>query len=246
MTRERAWWLAGGFLRRRDAAAQFPYTTTMSLIPDEVRVVYFDAVGTLIFPDPPVAEAYHAVGRQYGSRLTVDEVRTRFYAAFAAQEKVDLTLGNRTDPARELQRWRHIVTDTLPDVLDSDAAFDALYEHFAAPGSWRVAPEALRTLAGLKDRHLTLGIGSNFDDRLSQIIAGMPDLNALIDELLVSSIFGWRKPAPEFFKAMCHIYSPNQVLMVGDDRVNDYDGARAAGLHAFLVDETTTLTDLLS
>jgi putative hydrolase of the HAD superfamily len=29
---------------------------------------------------------------------------------------------------------------------------------------------------------------------------------------------------------------PGQVLLVGDDRVNDYEGARAAGLHAVLLD----------
>jgi FMN phosphatase YigB (HAD superfamily) len=34
--------------------------------------------------------------------------------------------------------------------------------------------------------------------------------------------------------------------MIGDDRVNDYDGARAAGLHAVLLDEQTTLSDLLA
>jgi FMN phosphatase YigB (HAD superfamily) len=29
-----------------------------------------------------------------------------------------------------------------------------------------------------------------------------------------------------------------EVLLVGDDRVNDYEGARAAGLRAVLVDPT--------
>jgi FMN phosphatase YigB (HAD superfamily) len=30
--------------------------------------------------------------------------------------------------------------------------------------------------------------------------------------------------------------TPEEILLVGDDRVNDYDGARAVGLHAVLFD----------
>src|SRR3954463_9175294 len=40
-------------LRRRADREQFPYTFSMSLIPPGVRAVYFDAVGTLLFPEPP-------------------------------------------------------------------------------------------------------------------------------------------------------------------------------------------------
>jgi putative hydrolase of the HAD superfamily len=245
MTRQRAWWLAEGFLRRRADDEQFPYTTTMSLIPDEVRVVYFDAVGTLIFPDPPVAEAYHSVGRRYGSQLTVDEVRRRFYAAFAAEERLDAVSGNRTSREREQQRWRSIVTQTLPDVAQPEVCFADLYDHFANPAHWWVTLEAREVLAALLRRKLEVGLASNFDERLTLIVEGWEELHGL-GRIVVSSEIGWRKPAPQFFAALCNGHSPNQVLLVGDDRVNDYDGARAAGLHAILLDETTTLMDLLS
>jgi putative hydrolase of the HAD superfamily len=218
----------------------------MSLIPDEVRVVYFDAVGTLLFPDPPVAEAYHAIGRRYGSRLTVEEVRRGFYAAFAAEERTDEFLGYRTSDERELQRWRAIVAEALPDVTDAERCFQELYEHFAAPRNWRVAAEAVGVLTELRRRGLDVGLASNFDDRLRDIQAAKPELRGVV-RLVISSLIGWRKPAPEFFECLLGWgHDPNQVLLVGDDRVNDYDGARAAGLHAILLDETTTLMDLLS
>ena len=45
-----------------------------------------------------------------------------------------------------------------------------------------------------------------------------------------------RKPAPEFFAAVCRHTGcqPNRILFIGDDFVNDYEGAHTAGLQASL------------
>ena len=68
------------------------------------------------------------------------------------------------------------------------------------------------------------------------VAAGLPELRPL-RHLVISSEVGWRKPAPGFFAALCaRVGLPaGEVLLVGDDRVNDYDGATAAGLRAVLV-----------
>jgi len=59
-----------------------------------------------------------------------------------------------------------------------------------------------------------------------------------IQHVLISSEVGWRKPAAAFFAALCRQADapPEAILYVGDDRANDYDGTRAAGLQALLVD----------
>jgi FMN phosphatase YigB (HAD superfamily) len=48
---------------------------------------------------------------------------------------------------------------------------------------------------------------------------------------------GWRKPAGQFFAAVCAAVGlpAGRVLHVGDDAANDYDGALAAGLQAVLL-----------
>ncbi|MGL4553136.1 MAG: HAD-IA family hydrolase [Gemmataceae bacterium] len=220
----------------------------MGLIPDEVRAVYFDAVGTLIFPDPPVARAYLETGLRYGSRLTrlmETEVKDRFRAAFARQEKLDKRMGYRTSEEREEQRWRAIVADVLPDASQPEDCFNDLYEHFLDGANWNVHFEAQNTLSRLRRRGLKIGLASNFDGRLHLVLDRHESLRSHLDRVIVSSEIGWRKPAPQFFAALCDGYAPNQVLLVGDDRVNDYDGARAAGLHAVLLDDKTTLNDLL-
>ncbi len=56
--------------------------------------------------------------------------------------------------------------------------------------------------------------------------------------IVVSSEVGWRKPAGEFFHALGQEVgaAPEKIVFVGDDPVNDYGGARAAGLSAVLFD----------
>jgi putative hydrolase of the HAD superfamily len=201
-----------------------------------VRAVFLDAVGTLLHPWPPAVWVYCATGARFGSRLSLAAVTTRFAAAFARQEEQDLAAGLRTDEAREVARWRAIVAAVLDDVSDPEACFRDLYHHFSRPSAWRVAPTAgvLEELAG---RGFTLGIASNFDHRLRGLMAGLPELRP-VHHLVISSEVGWRKPALEFFRAARDRggVPPEQILFVGDDFANDYEGARAAGLRAVLLD----------
>ncbi len=207
------------------------------MIPPGVRAVFFDAIGTLLHPQPPAPVVYAAVGRRWGSRLSEREVRRRFGAAFAEEDAQDRAAGLRTDEPRELRRWRTVVGRVLDDVADGDGCFAELFAHFARPEAYCCDAEAAAVLAGLANRGLVLGLASNFDARLHGVAAGLPELRSL-RHLVVSSEVGWRKPAPQFFAAVCRAceLAPAEVLFVGDDRANDHDGARAVGLHALLFD----------
>jgi putative hydrolase of the HAD superfamily len=206
------------------------------MIPPDVRAVVFDAVGTLIHPEPSAAVVYAAVGQSLGSRLTVDEIARRFRAAFAREEALDLAGGLRTSEERERRRWANIVRDVLSDVSDAKRCFEELFTHFSRPEAWRCDSEAARLLADLEHRGYVLGMASNYDVRLHAVAAGLPELRPL-RHVVVSSEVGWRKPAPEFFAALCRrmAMASTEILFIGDDRVNDYDGARRAGLRAVLV-----------
>lgn len=200
------------------------------------RVVFFDAVGTLIHPDPPAPMVYAAAGRRFGSRLDETTIAARFRAAFRRQEEVDRAGNLRTDEAREVARWRAIVREVLDDISDTETCFQELYAHFAQPGAWRCQPESAAVLAALAERGHVLGIASNFDRRLRGLVENMPALRP-VRYLVISSEIGWRKPAPEFFEAMCRQAgsAPELVFYVGDDLVNDYQGARSAGVQAVLL-----------
>jgi putative hydrolase of the HAD superfamily len=202
-----------------------------------IRAVFFDAVGTLITPDPPVARAYADVGRRFGSRLGPPEVAARIGPAFRRQEELDWADDLRTDEERERRRWRTIVSEAINDIRDPEACFQTLWDHFARPEAWRVEPEAAPLLAELARRGLILGLASNFDRRLRALAAALPGL-APLSEVVVSSEVGWRKPAGAFFEELCRRTGlrGQEILVVGDDRLNDYKGAQDAGLSAMLFD----------
>jgi putative hydrolase of the HAD superfamily len=202
-----------------------------------VRAVFFDAVGTLIEPDPPAAVVYFEVGRRFGSRMAVQEIRQRFAAAFAEEEESDRRLGLHTNEERELHRWRGIVSRVLDDVVDSERCFAELRHYFSLPTAWRLEAEALEVLESLAGRGYILGLASNYDRRLRSVVAGFPGLNR-VERVVVSSEVGWRKPAPEFYAALCRSAGlpPEQILYVGDDPASDYNGARALGIRAVLFD----------
>jgi putative hydrolase of the HAD superfamily len=204
-----------------------------------IRAVFFDAVGTLILPEPSAVAVYAEVGRRHGSQLEAADIRRRFLEAFRRQEQLDRQTGWRTDECREMQRWRTIVGEVMVDVPQPEACFRELYEHFAQPASWRCAAESGRMLEVLSRRGCALGLASNYDERLRRVLAGMPEL-AAIRNIVISSEVGWRKPSPHFFDAMCRQVglTAHEVLFVGDDPENDYEGALAVGCRAVLFDPT--------
>src|SRR5262245_11931759 len=106
-------------------------------ISSDIQAVVFDAVGTLIYPDPPAASVYEEVGRRFGSRLNVETIRARFVRAFEREEQFDVANELRTSETREEQRWRSIVRQVLDDVSDPEACFRALFKHFSRPEAWR-------------------------------------------------------------------------------------------------------------
>lgn len=207
-------------------------------IPPNTRAVFFDAVGTLLFPDPPAPAIYADVARQHGLALSPADVRARFIAAYRTEEEADVARNWVTSEERERDRWHRIVVDTLAGVGDPGACYTHLFNHFAKPEAWKLAPDVRDVFASLLDRGLVLGLGSNYDDRLWSVLAGFPDLDPLRDRVLISSAVGVRKPGAGFFRAVarsagCDV---SEVLFVGDDFGNDYKGAIAAGMPAVFLD----------
>jgi putative hydrolase of the HAD superfamily len=208
-----------------------------TLLSPNTQAVFFDAVGTLLFPKPAAPTVYADVARRAGLELSPDDVRTRFLAAYRAQEQLDRNAGWVTSEERERERWQTIVGDTLRGVPDPDACFHELFEHFAKPTAWEVDPHIGSVLEKLLERGFVVGMGSNYDSRLLSVLAGFPELAPLQERVVVSATVGFRKPAAEFFRAVitsagCEAH---QIVFVGDDLDNDYHGAEAAGLHAMLL-----------
>jgi putative hydrolase of the HAD superfamily len=214
-------------------------TNSILLTPDfhNVRVVVFDAVGTLIHPRPSASEVYERVGRWHGSKLSAEQIRPRFADALVAEDEQDRRFGFRTDETREAQRWRNIVAEVLDDVPDPESVFQELFVHFAQPSAWVLNPEITAEPLRSSLQRYRLGVASNYDRRLYDVVAGIPALPR-IEHIVVSSEIGWRKPAPAFFEALVARFQvqAHNILFVGDQLDIDYQAAIDAGLQALLFD----------
>ena len=200
--------------------------------------VAFDAVGTLIGPDPPVAEAYAEAASRQGVVLDRGVIEARFHQSFRAAEVDEARGPLATDEPTERRRWRRIVANVLPEVPDSARAFEELWTHFGRPDAWRCFPDVGSAVEALRRRGVPVRIASNFDGRLRAVVRGLPDLAELSQALVISSEVGYRKPHPEFFRAVCAALAlpPERILSVGDDAENDVLGAERAGLRGLWID----------
>ena len=215
---------------------------------ESIRCVAFDAVGTLVFADPPVASTYCQVGRKYGSVLTEHEVQHRFATAFHASENVDRSQPNEqpaidrlaTDESQERHRWRTIVAEVFNDVERLDECFEELFEYFALGSAWKCFDDVDETLAVLQDRGYRLAIASNFDNRLNAVCDSFESLKQ-IGYRVISSLVGSRKPSFKFYRALLRETEcrSDELLMIGDDYDNDVIGARDAGIKVLQIDRSS-------
>jgi putative hydrolase of the HAD superfamily len=218
--------------------------------PSSIQCLVFDAVGTLIQPNPPVPVAYHSIASRYGSQISVDEIGRRFRRAFRQSETDRFPNGPATgsnyvsSDSIEKARWRWIVEEVVPDVNNLQQCFAELWDHFARPASWTVFDDVGLTLTELSKAGYRLVIASNFDSRLHSVCRGH-DVLSLIERSFVSSEMGYRKPAKEFYSTLISRCGclPNEILMIGDDPEHDVAGPIAANMHAMLIDRKSSNFD---
>ena len=92
------------------------------------QTVLFDAVGTLIYAAPPVADVYQAAGRRQELELSTREIDQRFRQALRVHPSDSTEITEQS----EHRRWRTIVDDVFPELTAGFAElFVELWNHFA-------------------------------------------------------------------------------------------------------------------
>ena len=209
------------------------------------RAVLLDASGTLIEVARPLGEIYSRLARDFGGDLDPDTLTAGFRTEFANAPPMAFPGKHGADLDRaERGWWRAVVervTGAAGGVPEFDAYFDRLYAHYASAQAWRVYPEVPAVLASLRERGVALAVVSNFDSRLTSLLDEL-GLAAFFDAVVCSGEAGAAKPDGAIFihaLAVLGVEAP-EALHVGDNPEADYDGARATGLEALLVDRRAT------
>jgi putative hydrolase of the HAD superfamily len=210
---------------------------------EPIRVVFFDAAETLFHVNGTVAEIYFRHAVQFGYQPKPDSVRLITEAFRRAFHDAPPPVFAATDSAKLKQSerlwWFDIVHNVFYRVGMFDR-FDAFFEHvfnvFADAASWKLFPDVLPTLKELRSRGLELGIVSNFDSRLFNVMRGL-GIADLFDTVTISSLAHAAKPSPRIFEVALeqHAVEPVEAIHVGDSVRDDVEGARKAGLRAVLL-----------
>jgi len=215
-----------------------------------LRVVTFDAAGTLIRLVRPPGLIYAEVARLFGFNIDPDRVQEAFRNTWGTFAPPTESAGPLPDDDRDW--WRGLVVRTMEvagyRIDPFDDYFRAVYQFFARPGVWELWPDVPLVMTELPRLKIRLGVISNFDRRLYEIFAHLGIRDAF-EHVIISSEIGVRKPAARIFKEAARRFNVNvnEILHVGDELESDFAGARAAGLDALLVDhKASNLSGILS
>jgi putative hydrolase of the HAD superfamily len=214
-----------------------------------IAAVTFDATGTLFAPGDLAADYARILGR-HGVVVPRERLATLLSEVWSE-------FSCAADPGRDRFAshpggargfWRDVVdrvTTRAGVARASPFAFAELYDHFAHAAAWRVYGEVPSVLDRLAACGIALAVVSNWDDRLPRLLADL-GLARRFTAIVVSAEVGVEKPHPRIFAAAAERLgvAPERIVHVGDRRLEDVEGAQAAGLRALWLTRTGGAGDL--
>jgi putative hydrolase of the HAD superfamily len=205
-------------------------------IPDPLGCVLFDAGDTLLAPAPSFQGRFVAVAADQG--LPLEEAAVD--AAIAAAVRAAAWPEDWTDPATQREFWmgfyREILT-SLGHAEDGLRLAEELFASFSDPASYQLFDDVRPALEELAGRGITLGVVSNFEPWLADILA-LQGIDHLFAAVAISGVLGVAKPDPGIFEAALAEAGadPSATVHVGDQPANDVAAARAVGITPVLID----------
>jgi putative hydrolase of the HAD superfamily len=205
------------------------------LVPD-VRAVLLDGLGTLVALAPPWPALVRQLQVEHGLRLAEADAE-RAFAAEIAYYRAHHQEGRDAVTLADLRRrCAEVLRDALPAALAGELSLAQLTAAMLGSLRFSAYPDALATLAALRERGLALVVVSNWDVSLSVVLAET-GLAGALDGVITSAAVGAPKPAVAIFEAALELagVTPAQAVHVGDSLAQDVLGARAAGVAPVLL-----------
>lgn len=207
-------------------------------------VIFLDAMGTLFGLKTTVGDIYGDIAQQFAVSVDANLLNEVFYQCFKDSPPLAFASADQTEiPHLEKEWWFNLAHATfskmgiIDQFKDFAQFFDVLYQYFASDEPWFVYEYVIPTLEIWHNQGITLGIISNFDSRLHQVLNHL-ELTDFFTSITLSSYTGFAKPHPQIFQSALskHNILPAQAWHIGDSQRDDYEGAIKVGMKAFLVD----------
>ena len=212
-----------------------------------VRAVLFDAGETLVHPAPSFPELFATVVAGQGHVRTPEAVveasRAVFHRFSEAARDNELWTTAADASARVWKSGDARMLDEL-DVAEPDGLADTLYETFTDLRNYAMFDDVAPTLDALDAAGLRLGIVSNFESWLTELLGSLGVLDRF-EVVVISGAEGFEKPDPRIFRLALDrlALAPADVLYVGDNPEFDMQPARAVGMRTVLIDRRGRFPD---
>ena len=210
----------------------------------KIRVIFFDAAGTLFHVKGSVGEVYLQYAADYGVSISTEmvaRVNQAFKEAFR-QAIPQIFVVDQPEKLKQCERlwWFDIVHAVFYRVgmfEGFDDYFETVYEAFGTKETWEVYEEVPEVLTGLKEKGYELGVISNFDTRFFQIFREL-GLQQYFDTITISSLAQSAKPSPMIFEYALsqHAVDAEEAVHVGDSVIEDVQGATNSGIIGIQLD----------
>ena len=205
------------------------------------KAIFFDVGGTLLKVHPSVGDVYARYARPHGFSGNARELDQRFGAEWKRMGGME-SLGAAKGVEIEKKFWSELlyrVFEISGGLRDFDVFFETVYDAFKKREHWKIFEDVTDSgiLAWLKNKGIVLGIISNWDSRLPEILENI-GLAHYFDFILASMVVGSAKPDKFIFQEALRLSGAanHEACHIGDELKTDFHGAQQVGLDAVLID----------
>lgn len=207
---------------------------------DRIEVILLDAAGTLFDVRGSVGDIYSNVARKYGVEADPVALERAFSHAFRAKAAEGFNVHGTDISSAEKLWWMDVVRAVFAGRMAEGPLaryFEEVFEAFRRADAWDLFADTHPGLERLRSLGYRLGVISNFDSRLFDLLANL-GLERYFERVIISWRAGAAKPDVRIFNHAVDTMQvrPERAIHVGDSIADDYDGARKAGLGAVLLD----------
>ena len=205
-----------------------------------INTVLFDFVNTIAFLNPLkediLLQYCQKENNIFLSRKMVEEVYTEIDSILPYSS---VGIKSSSDKRSFYQEYNKQLFKRL-----GIGGFDGFYDFYCSiEKEWALDRSVFEVFKFLKDMKITIGLLSNFDSNLEDVLENLKILN-MLDFVVVSAKIGLEKPNIEFYEYAKSIYNINvdETIYVGDSYELDYIPASEAGFTSFLIDRNDSMT----
>lgn len=209
-------------------------------LPEDIRVVFFDAGETLVHPHPSFLGLFESTCAERGVEVDIralPAVAGDLLAELDVKQRDGFTFSTSHEESRAfwLEFYSRLLAGLGLEKVEELAG--NLYRNFTDPANYVLYEDVMQTLQGLEQMGMDIGLISNFEAWLEGLLERLGILG-FFRHLYISGRVGTEKPHRDIFDMALNGagVQPQQALHVGDSLSSDINGARAVGLIPVMID----------